>query len=70
MKNHIGYLESTALKPLLCACAGQKKRFPTKNPRTHTVFSVFNTGLSRPPINAIGIEGVNLPELFGPEASL
>ena len=70
MKNHIGYLESTALKPLPCGCAEQKKRFPTKKPRTHTVFGVFNIGLTRLRINAIGIEAVNLPEMSGPEASL
>ena len=70
MKNDIGYLESTALNPLPCGCAGQKKKLPTKNPRTHTVFGVFSTGLTRSLVNAMGIEGVNLPEMFGPEASL
>lgn len=70
MKNHIGYLESTALKARLYEGTGQKKRFPTKKPRTPTVFGVFTPGRTRSPVNAIGIEGVNLPDLFGPEASL
>ena len=70
MKNDIGYLESTALKPLPYGCEGQKKKLPTKKPRTHTVFGVFNTGLTRSLVNAMGIEAVNLPEMFGPEASL
>jgi hypothetical protein len=70
MKNHIGYLESTALKRLSCGYTGQKKRFPTKNPRFNTVFVVFSSYHTASPLNAIGIEAVNLPDLFGPRASL
>ncbi|MHC8400970.1 hypothetical protein ACYZTX_16245 [Pseudomonas sp. MDT1-17] len=70
MKNHIGYLESTALKHPPYECAGQKKKLPTKNTRIHTVFVVFTSCHTTSPINAIGITGVNLPQMFGPEAML
>ncbi|WLH43961.1 hypothetical protein [Pseudomonas beijingensis] len=70
MKNHIGYLESTALKPAPCGFAGQKKKNPTKNPRTHTFFVVFSPCLIPSPINATGAKAINLPEMFEPEASL
>jgi hypothetical protein len=70
MKNHIGYLESTALKHPPCACAGQKKKFPTKNTRINTVFGVFSSCHTTSPLNAIGIEAVNLPELFRSRARL
>lgn len=70
MKNHIGYLEFTALKRPPCECAGQKKKLPTKNTRFHTVFVVFSSCHTRSPLNAIGIEAVNLPELFRPRARL
>ncbi|WP_416739254.1 hypothetical protein ACM1ZW_20910 [Pseudomonas sp. NFX71] len=59
MKNHIGYLEFTALKRLLNACAGQKKKFPTKNTRFHTVF-----------VGGADFRAVNLPEFVGLEAGL
>ncbi|WP_145131988.1 MULTISPECIES: hypothetical protein [unclassified Pseudomonas] len=70
MKNHIGYLESTALKPAPRGGAEQKKIFPTENPRIHTFLVVSSFCLSLSPLNATGIEGANLPEMFEPEARL
>lgn len=70
MKNHIGYSESTVLKPMSCGGAGQKKSFPTKKPPIHTFFVVSTFCLNPLPLNATGIEGVNLPEMSEPEARL
>lgn len=70
MKNHIGYLESTALKPTPYGVAGQKKKNPTKKPRTHTFFVVFSSCPISSPSRATGDKAVNLPEMFKPEARL
>ena len=70
MKNHIGNLESTALKPGPRGYAGQKKKLPTKKPPIHTFFVVFNTCRTPPRVGAKRVEVVNLPEMFMPEARL
>lgn len=68
MKNHIGYWESTVLKPAPRGVVEQKKRFPTENPPIHTFLVVSSFCLSLAIPYAAGIEGVNLPEMFKPEA--
>lgn len=70
MKNHIGYLESTVLKPTPRGGAEQKKKLPTKNPRIHTFFDVFTVCLTRSSINTMAVEVGNLPEMFKPQVSL
>jgi hypothetical protein len=70
MKNHIGYLESTALNPSRCGWAEQKKKLPTKKPPIHTVYVVFSSYVTPTRIRPKGAVAVNLPEMFGLEARL
>lgn len=70
MKNHIGYLESTALNPSRCGRARQKKKLPTKKPRIHTMSPSFISYIAPPFIRAKAADVVNLPEMFRSEARL
>jgi hypothetical protein len=62
MKNHIGYLESTAFKRSPRRRAEQKKRFPTKN----TPNATFWGGVCGWPhgrlAQVFGVEAANLPD--------
>jgi hypothetical protein len=70
MKNHIGYLESTALNPSRRGGTKQKKKLPTKKPPIPTVYVVFSSYVTPARVRPKGADVVNLPEMFGLEARL
>jgi hypothetical protein len=62
MKNHIGYLESTAFKASLRLRADEKKRFPTKNPLSATFLGLAGERPDEGLTHALAIESANLPD--------
>lgn len=62
MKNHIGYLEFTAFKRWPRQYAGQKKRFPTKNPPIATFLRITHALDNQRRGHSSSAKGCNLPE--------